>query len=181
VIYNVAIRVRGIAEPRDYGAACTRSAGSTAPAQGTAAVDMLCTGDSPPPAGGYNVFELEIENNPPVATQPRYVRFNSVPAGGGQPDYVYLIDETYTAKVRPGTMLTLRQTDANCLSTMNCGAAAADYTMSNAACRAAARQIADITLPPTYRGGAYPATSNGPNQPFQAQFLNLRVTSMGPM
>ena len=174
--YDVTIRVRGLVEPKQYGAQCTRRA-ATAPAQGAAPVDMLCVGDAAAQTTNYSVIELQILNVPAIAGQPQFVRFNSALT---EIHYVYEIDETYTFKARPGTTLVLHQFDQNCRSIMNCGVNASNYNATATLCRSNARTVSDITLPATFRGGAYPAQSGGPAQPFQAQFARIQVVSIVP-
>jgi hypothetical protein len=184
-IYDVTLRVQGLVEPKVY-SGCTRTAGSTAPTlAGTP--DMFCTGGTIV-SSTYNVFELRIANTPAIpmnvtpmggsAVSADIVRFNSHPSG--TPANVFQVDKTFTIKVRPGTMLTLYQFDSNCRAIMNCGPQQSGYSTSNAACRAAGRTISGVTLPATYRGATHPGTSNGPNQPYQSQFVNVRVLSMTP-
>lgn len=179
-IYNVTIRVQGLVEPKIYGSSCTRRQGNTAPTKGAAAVDMLCTSTSTAAAqsSNYNVFEFQINNTPAIADQPPRVRFNA--HVNEENHYVYYIDEMYTFKVRSGSQLVLHQFDANCRAIMNCGAATADYSATNGQCRQRARSITGITLPAQFRGGSYPSPSGGPNQPFQAQFVNVKLMSIAP-
>ena len=82
-------------------------------------------------------------------------------------------------KVKTGFVLTLTSHDSNCIAIQNCGPSGTAYGFGTAAlCQAAAAAgpqpvVPGVTLPTTFRG----ATIN-PRQPFQTQFVNLRIMTI---
>jgi hypothetical protein len=174
-IFSFSLRAIGIVEPKAY-AGCTRVRGTVPPLKTSNAVNMLCTGGTPSLPSVYGVYELQVANNPPIPNQPSVIRFNSVPSIANESHYTYRIDESFNVLVRTGSVLTLYQSDPNCRSIMNCGVSVQNYQPS--LCRPNARTVPGAVLPSFYRGQTYNPNSNGPAQPFQAQFVSLQVLNV---
>jgi hypothetical protein len=173
-VYNVNVTFTGLAECKVYNN-CTRR--NTSSNLGTAVatnapLDLACTGGTVPNST-YNVFEFRVQNNPAISTTPEYTRLNAGPSGC-EIHYTYPIRSMVTFQVRQGSTVSFRQFDSNCRAISNCGPSANTYNQ-RAMCDGAARSISGVTLPAQFYGAGYPAPSRGPNQPFDAQFVQIMM------
>jgi hypothetical protein len=176
-IYDVSVTVLGQAEPKIYQGG-SQVAGFTA-ANPNGVNNLLYTGGSVAANNpDYNIFDMTIA--PPaggtaIAGAATFYAFNAVDAGHAGAHYNFQVNETFTFKVKTGFTITLLSFDTNCRAIMNCGNGGPYGFTSAAACTVGARTVAGVTLPATFRGMTLP---NGGAQPFQTQFLNLKITGV---
>lgn len=176
-IYDVSIHVLGQVEPKIYQQG-SQATGFTA-ANPNGVNDLLYTGGQVAPNNpDYNVFDMTID--PPtdgtaIPDAPTFYAFNAVDNAHAGAHYNFEVDETFTFKVMTGFTITLLSFDSNCRAIMNCGNGG-PYGFNNAAaCTAVARSVPGVTLPVNFRGVNL---ANGGAQPFQTQFLNLKITGV---
>jgi hypothetical protein len=177
-IYNVTVRFVGIVECKTTSNCQRRNTSWTQLQVPTEApIDMLCTGGTVA-STTWSVYDFRVQNEPAIAgTSPAAVlNSGEFPC---EDHYTYPISEMYTFQVRPGSTITFRHADSNCLVLMNCGPATATYD-TDANCRANGRILPGVTLPPQYYGEPYPESSGGPGQPFQGQFVQIQLVSVTP-
>lgn len=174
--YDVAVNVLGQVEPKIYqgGAAAP---GFTA-ANPNGVNNLLYTGGMVAPVNtDYNIFSLTIAagTGALAAGAPTFYAFNHVDAGHAGSHYNFQIMESFTFSVRSGNTLTLEGFDSNCRAIMNCGNGGPYPSQTVQQCTGAARTVAGVTLPTTFRGMNL---ANGGAQPFQTQFVNLKITGV---
>jgi hypothetical protein len=176
--YAVTVNVLGQVEPKIYqnGAAAP---GFTA-ANPNGVNNLIYTGGNVANVNtDYNIFSMTIAaGTGTLATgtgAATFYAFNHVDAGHAGAHYNFQINETFTFLIKTGNTIVLEGFDSNCRAIMNCGNGG-PYGFGNAGlCTAVARTVPGVTLPATFRGQNL---ANGGAQPFQTQFVNLKIMNV---
>jgi hypothetical protein len=182
-MYNLTIRVNGIAEAKYYMGG-TRSAGNAVLANSdpVTGVDTFYTGGSPVNFENYNVYKFIVKNAAGTELQHYYINSFPMVATPYENHQTFPIAFTHDIPVVGGGTFTFYTADRNCRAIDNCGIGFRATACQTADGRAVPNEP-NLTLPAMYMGRTVASMNarNGAAQPFHSQIFHIVVMAVTPM
>jgi hypothetical protein len=182
-MYNLTIRVNGIAEAKYYSGG-VRAAGNATLANSDPpnGVDTFYTGGTPVNFENYNVYKFITKNA--AGTELAHYYINSFPmvATPYENHQTFPIAFTHDIPVVGGGTFTFYTADRNCRAIDNCG-----IGFRAAACQTADGRMVpnepNLVMPTMYMGRTVASMNarNGAAQPFHSQIFHIVVMAVTPM
>lgn len=186
-MYNLTVRVNGIAEAKYYMGGTRFVGNATLPnSDPVGGTDTFYTGGQPVNFENYNVYKFIVKNAAGMELQHYYLNSFPGPADGVTVPYenhqTFPIAFTHNIPVPGGGTFTFYTADRNCRAIDNCGIGF----------RATPCQITDgrnvpnepnLVIPTMYMGKTVASMNsrNGAAQPFHSQIFHIVVTAVTPM
>jgi hypothetical protein len=183
-MYNLTVRVNGIAEAKYYQGG-TRAAGLSTienpdPPEGT---DTFYTGGEPVNVNNYNVYKFVVKDASGTELQHYYLNSFPSPVGGVTTAYeahrTYPIAFTHDIRVPGGGTFTFYTADRNCRAVDNCGIGFVGRACAVSEGRMVPNEP-DLAIPASYLGESVTTMNvrNGAAQPFHSQVFHIVVTAV---